>query len=205
MQNIYLARHGQNVDNKNGILNGHRDLPLTDKGIAQAHQVADMIHGAKLSFDVIYGSPLLRAFETATIIAGTLGGTTPRKEALLIERDFGVMTGKKITDIPLLCAHRVIVSDTITYFIDPEGAETFPDLMMRARQLLDKLAVLHSSGNILLVCHGDIGKMLYAEYYHLPWGEVLTQFHFGNCDLLLLSPNSLASDSHVFAIRQHNL
>ncbi len=33
MLKIYLARHGQNEDNANGILNGHRDLPLTDIGL----------------------------------------------------------------------------------------------------------------------------------------------------------------------------
>lgn len=33
---IYLARHGQNEDN----LNGHRDVPLTDLGRAQAHEAA---------------------------------------------------------------------------------------------------------------------------------------------------------------------
>ena len=32
MLKIYIARHGQNEDNANGILNGHRDLPLTDIG-----------------------------------------------------------------------------------------------------------------------------------------------------------------------------
>ncbi len=32
MLKIYLMRHGQNLDNLNGILNGHRDEPLTEKG-----------------------------------------------------------------------------------------------------------------------------------------------------------------------------
>lgn len=30
MLKIYITQHGQNEDNANGILNGHRDLPLRD-------------------------------------------------------------------------------------------------------------------------------------------------------------------------------
>ena len=36
MLKIYLTRHGQDVDNANGILNGHRDQPLTELGVGQA-------------------------------------------------------------------------------------------------------------------------------------------------------------------------
>jgi len=46
--------------------------------------------------------------------------------------------------------------------------------------------------------------MIYAQYYDLDWERVLTQFHFGNCDLLLLSENSPADESHVFKVQQHN-
>lgn len=46
MLKIYLARHGQNEDNAIGILNGYRDLPLTDTGLAQAAEVANKIKAA---------------------------------------------------------------------------------------------------------------------------------------------------------------
>lgn len=204
MLKIYIARHGQNRDNLNGILNGHRDEPLTEKGIEQAHEVADKIKESGIKFDIIYSSPLIRSFETANIISESINGPSPEKEELLIERDFGVMTGKKISDIESLCAPDIIKTDTITYFLHPEGAETFPDMIGRAGVLLDKIKKLHEDGNILLVCHGDIGKMIYAQYYNLDWQTILTQFHFGNCDLLLLSEDSPAEDTHVFKFEQHN-
>ncbi|MBP7769257.1 histidine phosphatase family protein, partial [Candidatus Saccharibacteria bacterium] len=37
---IYIARHGQNKDNAEGILNGHRDRPLTELGRRQAMELA---------------------------------------------------------------------------------------------------------------------------------------------------------------------
>ena len=204
MLKIYLARHGQNKDNVEGILNGHRDEPLTEKGIGQAHEIANKIKGVDLSFDLIYSSPLIRAYDTAEIISETIGSTKPVKESLLIERDFGIMTGKKISDIDKFCAPNIIKAEIITYFLDPEGAETFPDLMKRGRILLDKIQKEHKDGNMLLVTHGDIGKMIYAEYYKLDWKTVLTQFHFGNCDLLLMSEDSSPAEAHVFQIPQHN-
>lgn len=204
MLKIYLARHGQNEDNANGILNGHRDLPLTDKGIEQAEEVAAEIAAAKMSFSHIYASPLSRAFRTAEIISRGINGPKPEVEPLLIERDFGVMTGKETVHITELCAPDIIQADPITYFLSPEGAETFPDLVDRAHRLLRKIQGTHKDGSILLVTHGDFGKMVYAAYYNLPWREVLLQFHFGNSELILLSPESPADDAHVFTIEQHN-
>ncbi len=204
MLKIYLARHGQNLDNLNGILNGHRDEPLTEKGFEQANEIGNEIKKSGIVFDTVYASPLQRAFETAKIISEINNFPSPENEPLLIERDFGVMTGKNIEDIEKLCSPNIIKADIITYFLDPKGAETFPNLMVRGKVLLNKICAKHTSGNILLVTHGDIGKMIYAEYYKLDWEKVLTQFHFGNCDLLLLSDDSSAEDAHVFKILQHN-
>ena len=204
MLKIYLARHGQNLDNLNGILNGHRDEPLTEKGIEQANEIANEIEKAGITFDNVYSSPLQRAFETAKVISEINNFPTPEKEPLLIERDFGIMTGKNTADIEKLCTPDIIKAEIITYFLDPEGAETFPDLMVRGKVLLDKIYAKHNSGNILFVTHGDIGKMIYAEYYKLDWKQVLTQFHFGNCDLLLLSEDSSVDEAHVFQVLQHN-
>jgi broad specificity phosphatase PhoE len=204
MLRIYLARHGQDLDNQSGILNGRRDEPLTEKGLEQAHETAQRIKDLGLTFDSVYSSPLQRAFRTAEIIAAATGAPAPEKEDLLIERDFGIMTGKKVADIAALCAPDIITTDTVTYFLAPEGAETFPEVRERAGRLLEKLTHAHTVGSVLLVCHGDIGKMLYAKYYDLDWQAVLTQFHFGNCELLLLAADSPVDSPHVFTVEQHN-
>lgn len=204
MLKIYLARHGQNDDNANGILNGHRDLPLTETGIAQAYEVANKIKEAGLHFDAVLSSPLSRAFATAEIISETNDFVKPEVVPELIERDFGVMSGQEQSRIEELCAPNIIRTETVTYFLSPEGAETFPDLLERAKRLLDKLTATYKDGSILLVTHGDFGKMMYAHYYNLDWKDVLTLFHFGNSELLLLSPDSDAGEAHVFTILQHN-
>lgn len=204
MLKIYLARHGQNEDNANGILNGHRDLPLTEIGIVQAHEVADKIKAAGLKFDVVLSSPLDRAQKTAEIIAMVNKIPTPKIVNELIERDFGIMSGKEQSRIEELCTPDIIKTETITYFLSPEGAETFPDLLKRAESLLKEVTEQYKDGSVLLVTHGDFGKMIYAQYYKLDWKDVLTLFHFGNSELLLLSPDSAPGEAHIFTILQHN-
>lgn len=204
MEKIYLARHGQNEDNVESILNGRRDRPLTPLGIEQALELAKHIQDEGITFSTILSSPLSRARQTADVIAKEVGNTSIEVEPLLIERDFGVMTGKKSSDIEALCAPDILKTDTVTYFLCPEGAETFPDLMLRAKKIIEKVREKYPQESVLLVAHGDIGKMLYATYYNLPWEDVLRNFHFGNSELLLLSPDSPADETHVFSQEQFN-
>lgn len=204
MLKIYLARHGQDVDNANGILNGRRDLTLTAKGIEQAKELAEKIKQIGLTFDKIYCSPLVRAKRTAEIVAEELGIDRLEVKMDLIERDFGVMTGKRVDQIAELCAGDILKASIITYFLAPEGAETYPQSLVRARKVLDFIKAKHQDGNILLVTHGDFGKMIYAAYYNLDWKDVLTMFHFGNSELLELSEETSAENAHVITIEQHN-
>ena len=88
--------------------------------------------------------------------------------------------------------------------MSPEKAETFPDLLERSHKIIMEIKDRHSDANILLVTSGDIGKMLYADYYQLDWKNVLTMFDFGNSDLLLLSPDSPAQETHVFKTQKYN-
>ncbi|WLD46641.1 histidine phosphatase family protein [Candidatus Nanosynbacter lyticus] len=181
---IYIARHGQDEDNVRGILNGHRNLPLTDLGRQQAQQLARRIRDRELVFDVVYASPLDRALETAAIVATELGLAEPIVHDDLIERNFGIMTGRPAADVEEMCAPDIIKTENVTYFLNPDGAETFPELLARGQWVLDSMACRHPDQTVLLVCHGDIGKMIYAAATNMPWRRVLTDFYFGNTDIV---------------------
>lgn len=204
MLKIYLARHGQDEDNAHGILNGHRDEPLSALGLEQARTLAKEIVAAGLTFDVVYSSPLKRAYVTAETITDALSIAKPIVMPDLIERDFGVMTGKLVKDITALCAPDILQADPIVYFLSPEGAEIFPDVVERGKRVISEIKERHKDGNILLVTHGDFGKMMYAAYYDLDWKSVLLMFHFGNSELLLLSEDSSPEKAHVFQFQQYN-
>jgi broad specificity phosphatase PhoE len=200
---IYLARHGQDEDNASGILNGHRNQPLTKLGEEQAETVAKKIQAQQLSFDAVYSSPLERAHRTVEILAC---GKPVKTMDLLIERDFGIMTGVPTKEIKERCAPDLLQTKTISYFLSPKGAETFPDLLERGSRVISEIQEMYKGKDysILLVTHGDFGKMLYTAYYKLDWVEVLKQFHFGNSEVLLLAEDSSPDQAHVFQIDQYN-
>lgn len=204
MLKIYITRHGQDRDNAAGILNGRRDEPLTELGIKQANEIASKIKDTHITFDDIYSSPLKRAYQTAEIISIFLAMGKPKKLEDLIEREQGVMTGRRVCDIEKLCAPNIIKTDTVTYFITADKAEAWDQMKERGRKFLEEIKSEHRDGSILLVTHGCFGKMLYAAYYNLDCIETLKMFHFGNSDLLLLSEDSSPEDAHVFKTEQYN-
>lgn len=204
MLHIYLTRHGQNEDNLNGILNGHRDLPLTELWIKQAEDLGEKLKETGIIFSAILSSPLQRAYQTGSIVANILNLPQPEKIDDLIERDFWVLTGEKIADVEkLVWTDCVLKGEKVPYFLDAEGAETFPDLIQRAKKLLSYLEENYS-GNILLTTHGDFWKMLYTAYYNLDRKEVLQSFHFWNTEVLLLDKDTDPKHAHLFQIPQEN-
>jgi probable phosphoglycerate mutase len=154
-----------------------------------------------IQFDYVYSSPLSRAHETAQIVSR--GAKLPEPVILesLIERNFGVVTGKPAADIDKMCSPDIIKTNTTTYFLSPEGAETFPQLVERAKNMLEDVRARHTSGKVLLVGHGDYGKMIYAVATGKNWRDVLVDFHFGNGDLIDISRDG---DVHMVKLEQFN-
>ena len=100
------------------------------------------------------------------------------------------------------------------YFYTPQGEiifqhrsknkETFPDLLERSEKLIKKIEERHPNKKVLFVSHGDIGKMIYAKFYDLPWKDVLSDFHFGNTEILHLSRSIDPKDARIYVAVQHN-
>lgn len=183
MQNIFIVRHGQDEDNAHGILNGRRNTPLTETGREQARSVAEKLR--QYNIDVIISSPLSRALETAHIIAETIGVSRVIPLDILIEREFGVLTGKPVADIPKY-SEKNILGDKITYFLEVEGAETFPILYQRGMDALVMIQKEYPDQNCLIVAHGDIGKMIQAAYYGWSWEQALHTPYLDNMGVLEL-------------------
>ncbi|MFA4871942.1 MAG: histidine phosphatase family protein [Patescibacteria group bacterium] len=183
MPKIFIVRHGQDMDNANNILNGLRDLALTDLGRKQARATAQKLKDKNIG--IIYSSPLKRALETARIMARALGVKKIIVNNDLRERDFGVLTGKSLADIPKYSKNNLPIDGTL-YFLDVKKAESFPTVYERAKGVLEKIVAQKNGQNILIVTHGDFGKMLRAVFYNWDWERGLKTPHFGNGDVLEL-------------------
>ena len=64
---IYMIRHGESVGNQRRDFLGHTDLPITEKGEAQALAAAKYLASIGFAPDAVYASPLCRAYKTAEL------------------------------------------------------------------------------------------------------------------------------------------
>ena len=94
---LLLVRHGLTDWNREGRFQGHLDPPLSDDGREQARLIATRLAAsAKEPARRIVSSPLLRALETAEIIAEALGLPTDKvvRDARLRELGQGAWEGR---------------------------------------------------------------------------------------------------------------
>ena len=175
MSVLYLARHGQSEWNRTGRIQGRSESPLTALGREQAIALGRMLREVlpDPGMDIV-ASPLSRAFETATIIAGELGRATGDvgTDERINDFDVGVLAGYPGWDVvaadhPELA--RLRLEDPIRFH--PPGGESGADVLARAR---DFLAAREAAGrDTLAVCHGVINKFIRAAARGITGGEII--------------------------------
>lgn len=138
-----LIRHGQTEYNRQNLFQGSSDIPLNDTGKAQAHEA--LKNYANLQWDYIASSPLIRAVETAQIIAADhqipiLGSFTGLREV-----HFGEVEGMNAKDVYSKYLNR-----------DFPGRESANEALARASSTLLELAATYPNARILLVAHGSL-------------------------------------------------
>lgn len=146
--NIYLLRHGETDWNKERRLQGHTDIPLNSTGRMQICNAAEVLADLSDPIDLILSSPLVRAYESARIVADRLSYKKENivVEPLLIERGFGLGEGLTVSER----------EDKYPDGIFPE-METYEDLIERAHSVFDKIVETYEGReNILAVSHGAI-------------------------------------------------
>ena len=87
---IYIIRHGQTELNHAQVLQGRSDHPLNENGRIQAKEASVMLHRRGIHFDYVFASPLIRAVQTAEIVALD---KNPVLDVRLIEMDYGPYEG----------------------------------------------------------------------------------------------------------------
>jgi len=146
-----LVRHGETVENREGIVQGHIDTKLSRKGIRQAEKVAREL--ANYQFDAIYSSDLSRSYETSQIIAKKHPDLSVIKEYRLRELNFGILQGKPKSrmhenDFP---GWEVFRHDFWNAKI--ENGETQTELYKRVIGFVNEL-IVGKFNTVLMVTHG---------------------------------------------------
>ena len=102
---VCFIRHGETTANRDGIMQGQCDYPLTDLGRQQASVVGDALSGVPWTF--CYSSDLTRAVDTAMIVmsrsvAGQGQGLSLKQQVELREHHFGIREGLSLPTTPFL-------------------------------------------------------------------------------------------------------
>ena len=149
--NVYLARHGQTAYNVERRFQGQQAVPLDDTGRVQAAALAE--RAAEHDFRALWCSPLLRARETADVVARRIE-LAPREDARFMETDSGDWTNLLFSEVDA-CSPELLAQ-----FLAGDGAFAFPGGESFSEQETRVAAALRDveAGPLpaLVVCHGMV-------------------------------------------------
>ncbi|MFH0875834.1 MAG: histidine phosphatase family protein [archaeon] len=145
---IILTRHGETIENINGIMQGHLPGRLSQEGIDQAKKLAFRLKDEKI--DVIYSSDLARAADTAREIHKYHANSPLVLTPEIREFKLGVLEGK----------HKSFAEDVNWDKNLIEGAETNGEARIRIKAFLDKIYKKHNRDTVCLIAHGGISTII---------------------------------------------
>lgn len=158
---IHFTRHGQSEANVARVVS-NRGLvhPLTRAGRSDARRLAASLAGAGI--ERVYTSPLLRAIETAVVVAHALDVPLEVVDGLR-EVDLGGLEGRTGEDT--WAAWRAHLATWIEPGADPThppGGESFDAVRSRFEAVLASLEARHRPANAAVVCvaHGALYRAM---------------------------------------------
>lgn len=167
MTELLLIRHGETDLNRELRFQGQVDTALNAIGHEQARRLARRLAGERA--DALYVSDLARALQTAQPIAGELA-LPSLPESGLREQSFGLVDGMGVEEIQRL--HPTAWDGWLRF--DPDfampGGESQRQFHARVIDTLNRLAVAHGDGRLVVVTHGGVLDMVYRTARSLGLG-----------------------------------
>lgn len=166
MKKIWLIRHGESIANAGEPTQDHAAIPLSEKGLQQAQELALAIPSAP---DLIVTSPFLRAQQTAMPTIGRF----PQAHTGIWDCIHEFVYLAPATCVGTTFAQRR--PRVIAYwrkldpdYIDGEGAESYRQLMERIQSTISLLQ-RRPEQFILLFTHGQFIRNFLLAYEHPQW------------------------------------
>lgn len=171
MLTLYITRHGETVWNTEKRLQGWMDSELTINGIDNAKLLGEKLKD--IEFKNIYSSPSKRTVKTAELVAGD------RKQKILEDNNLkeiymGEWEGQKQSEIQMKYPDQFHAFWNTPHLYRKDNGETFDQLHDRVVAFLKRLQEENQEGNVLLVTHTVVIKILLAyfkkESHEKLWG-----------------------------------
>ncbi len=150
---LLVIRHGQTEWSATGKHTGRTDIPLTEQGRAEATAAARTLEG--WTIDRAYTSPLVRAHETAELVAPSCGLTLDDD---LMEWDYGDYEGETTPQT------RERIPGWSVWTHEIHGGESYDDVGARADRFLDRITTEVPVGNAVVFAHGHYLAILIARW-----------------------------------------
>ena len=183
MTKVYFLRHGESVSNLITQFAGSLDMPLTEKGKAQASATADYL--MDIPFTAVYASDLSRAYETGQVIAqlhGLVAVPTPH----LRELNAGLWQGQKHAELPALFPDSFpVFQRQIGLAVAPEG-EAVAHLRERARAYVEAIVHAHPGEHIGIVTHAIVIRAMESVWADTPLERMHTIPWVGNASVTIV-------------------
>ncbi|MEE9127453.1 MAG: histidine phosphatase family protein [Planctomycetota bacterium] len=196
-RSLYLVRHGETVGESSVRYYGRTDVALSDVGRAQVQALAPLVR--HVAFQAVVHSPLVRAQESAEILAAELLEPPALTEAApdLIEVDFGDIEG--LTDGEIAAKmpgwYRDWKAGSAPGF---PGGETFSGFAQRMETAIDGLLARHPAGNLLVVAHKGVIKRALAHLLGLsPDAAAKINLDLGSLSVIACSDRQQLTLKHL--------
>jgi probable phosphoglycerate mutase len=168
MGDLILLRHGQTEWSMAGKHTGRTDIPLTAQGAASAASLAPML--AKRQIVAVFTSPASRAVTTAEL-AGLDGADAQYPVTVdpdLWEWDYGGYEGMTTPEIRQERPGWYLWRDGVIPGDAEHPGETLEQVAARTERVLARVVPLLRDGDVALVAHGHVLRVLTARYLGLP-------------------------------------
>src|SRR6202453_3225618 len=176
---LVLVRHGQSEWNLKNLFTGWRDVGLTEKGVAEAHNAGQKLKAEGLHFDVAFTSELSRAQRTLDIVLGEMGQTNIAviKDQALNERDYGDLSGLNKDDARQKWGEEQVHIWRRSYDVAPPGGESLKDTLARTLPyyVQEILPCVLRGERTLVVAHGNSLRALIMVLEKLSPKEILAR------------------------------
>ncbi|MBQ1030730.1 bifunctional RNase H/acid phosphatase [Micromonospora sp. C97] len=159
---LILVRHGETPYTEQRRYSGRGDVPLSERGRAQAGATGARVAELAPSVAAVLSSPLSRCTATAAAIAGALGDVPVRTEDDLIECDFGQWEGRTFAEVRDQWPGEMdawLASPRIA----PPGGESFTHVAERANRVIAGLLTAYPGETVVVVSHVSPIKLVLRD------------------------------------------
>lgn len=183
---LYIVRHGETIWNKEKRLQGSTDIELGPEGIRLAKETGEALMDTHI--DVIYSSPLKRAYTTAELIRNGRDIELITDDRIR-ELNFGISEGKRYEDLyeDENCYFKYFFTEPHLYR-PSENGETLEHLVERAGEFMQEIIEPREGDceRVMIVAHGAMNKaiMTYIKGHSLEhfWSGGLQK----NCNVIMV-------------------